>query len=153
MCIVCGCGVGVFLWVGVCGEGNALLHVVVKISHACCASPCTHTYPHPLTYQHTPIYTYLCTPMYTPPNTHPTPNTHPQHTYTYHRDTHTFTRRKGRLPEQREGDALDYRPLLHRDGSVLSVVDFEVHNWGVVCVCFVFVCVCVCSASSVHVWP
>jgi len=28
----------------------------------------------------------------------------------------------GRLPEQREGDAVDYRPLLHRDGSVLSVV-------------------------------
>jgi hypothetical protein len=30
--------------------------------------------------------------------------------------------RVGTLPEQREGDALDYRPLLHRDGSVFSVV-------------------------------
>ena len=28
----------------------------------------------------------------------------------------------GTLPEQREGDSLDYRSLLHRDGSVLSVV-------------------------------
>jgi len=40
-----------------------------------------------------------------------------------HRDTHTFTRRVGRLPEQRPGDAIDYRPLLHRDGSVLCAVD------------------------------
>ena len=40
-----------------------------------------------------------------------------------HRDTHTFTRRVGRLPEQRPGDAVDYRPLLHRDGSVLCAVD------------------------------
>jgi (E)-4-hydroxy-3-methylbut-2-enyl-diphosphate synthase len=28
----------------------------------------------------------------------------------------------GTLPEQREGDKVDFRPLLHRDGSVLSVV-------------------------------
>jgi (E)-4-hydroxy-3-methylbut-2-enyl-diphosphate synthase len=28
----------------------------------------------------------------------------------------------GTLPEQREGDTVDYRPLLHRDGSVLSPV-------------------------------
>jgi (E)-4-hydroxy-3-methylbut-2-enyl-diphosphate synthase len=40
-----------------------------------------------------------------------------------HRDTHIFTRRVGRLPEQREGDKVDYRPLLHRDGSVLCAVD------------------------------
>ena len=40
-----------------------------------------------------------------------------------HRDTHVFTRRVGRLPEQREGDTIDYRPLLHRDGSVLCAVD------------------------------
>ena len=32
------------------------------------------------------------------------------------------SRRVGTLPEQREGDKVDYRPLLHRDGSVLSVV-------------------------------
>jgi (E)-4-hydroxy-3-methylbut-2-enyl-diphosphate synthase len=30
------------------------------------------------------------------------------------RDTHTFSRRVGTLPEQREGDELDFRPLLHR---------------------------------------
>jgi hypothetical protein len=30
------------------------------------------------------------------------------------RDTHTFSRRVGTLPEQREGDEMDYRPLLHR---------------------------------------
>lgn len=39
-----------------------------------------------------------------------------------HRDTHTFSRRRGQLPEQREGDSYDYRPLLHRDGSVLTAV-------------------------------
>lgn len=38
------------------------------------------------------------------------------------RDTHLFSRRVGRLPEQRNGDKVDFRPLLHRDGSVLSVV-------------------------------
>lgn len=39
-----------------------------------------------------------------------------------HRDTHTFSRRVGRLPEQRAGEVLDFSQLLHRDGSVLSVV-------------------------------
>ena len=39
------------------------------------------------------------------------------------RDLH---RRAGRLPEQRDGDAVDYRPLLHRDGSVLSPVSLQV---------------------------
>ena len=43
-----------------------------------------------------------------------------------HRDTHDFARRVGRLPEQRAGDRVDYRPLLHRDGSVLSAVTLEV---------------------------
>ena len=43
-----------------------------------------------------------------------------------HRDIHTFTRRAGRLPEQREEDAVDFRPLLHRDGSVLSAVTLQV---------------------------
>lgn len=43
------------------------------------------------------------------------------------RDTHDFGRRVGQLPEQREGDGkVDYRPLLHRDGSVLSAVTLEV---------------------------
>eukprot|EP00887_Chlorella_sp_A99_P004201 scaffold15.g4201.t1 len=49
-----------------------------------------------------------------------------------HRDTHDFSRRRGagrgrpawvgRLPERRESEALDFSSLLHRDGSVLSVV-------------------------------
>ena len=39
-----------------------------------------------------------------------------------HRDTHLFTRRVGKLPEQRDGDSVDVRPYLHRDGSVLSAV-------------------------------
>lgn len=43
----------------------------------------------------------------------------------HHRDTRVFTRRVGRLPEQREGDAVDFRPLLHRDGSVLSAVSVK----------------------------
>jgi hypothetical protein len=34
----------------------------------------------------------------------------------------------GRLPEQREGDRVDYRPLLHRDGSVLSGVTLSVRG-------------------------
>lgn len=39
-----------------------------------------------------------------------------------HRDFKTFTRRKGDLPAQKAGDAIDFRGLLHRDGSVLSAV-------------------------------
>lgn len=43
------------------------------------------------------------------------------------RDTHDFGRRVGQLPEQRETDGdVDYRSLLHRDGSVLSAVTLEV---------------------------
>lgn len=38
------------------------------------------------------------------------------------RDTHTFSRRVGDLPTQREGDDMDYRPLLHR--SVVLVTLF-----------------------------
>ena len=45
-----------------------------------------------------------------------------------HRDTHTFTRRTGRLPEQKEGDELDFRSILHRDGSVLSAPTLSVHT-------------------------
>ena len=47
-----------------------------------------------------------------------------------HRDIHTFTRRAGRLPEQREGDPVDFRPLLHRDGSVLSAVTLQVRAFS-----------------------
>lgn len=43
------------------------------------------------------------------------------------RDIHDFGRRVGQLPEQRETDGnVDYRPLLHRDGSVLSSITLEV---------------------------
>ena len=46
------------------------------------------------------------------------------------RDTHDFSKRVGRLPEQRDGDRVDYRPLLHRDGSVLSAVSLKVRAPG-----------------------
>ena len=39
-----------------------------------------------------------------------------------HRGFKSFERRKGTLPAQRAGDALDFRGLLHRDGSVLSTI-------------------------------
>jgi len=42
-------------------------------------------------------------------------------TYSDGRDITSFARRRGDLPEQRDGDAFDYRGLLNRDGSVLSV--------------------------------
>jgi GcpE protein len=43
------------------------------------------------------------------------------------RDTHDFGRRVGQLPEQRQTDGeVDYRSLLHRDGSVLSAITLEV---------------------------
>jgi (E)-4-hydroxy-3-methylbut-2-enyl-diphosphate synthase len=42
-----------------------------------------------------------------------------------HRDTHTFSRRTGQLPEQREQDTVDYRSLLHRDGTVISSVTLQ----------------------------
>ena len=38
------------------------------------------------------------------------------------RDITSFARRSGRLPVQKEGDELDYRGLLNRDGSVLLSV-------------------------------
>jgi hypothetical protein len=47
------------------------------------------------------------------------------------RDTHTFSRRVGTLPEQRDGDELDFRPLLHRLETVITVMT----------------CYCVCAAS------
>jgi len=42
--------------------------------------------------------------------------------YVDSRDIFSFARRRGVLPEQREGDTFDYRGLLNRDGSVLNVV-------------------------------
>jgi (E)-4-hydroxy-3-methylbut-2-enyl-diphosphate synthase len=42
-----------------------------------------------------------------------------------HRDTHTFTRRVGKLPEARQEETLDYSTLLHRDGSVLSSINLS----------------------------
>uniref|UniRef100_A0A7S0WSW2 4-hydroxy-3-methylbut-2-en-1-yl diphosphate synthase (ferredoxin), chloroplastic n=1 Tax=Pyramimonas obovata TaxID=1411642 RepID=A0A7S0WSW2_9CHLO len=41
------------------------------------------------------------------------------------RNFREFGRRVGDLPEQREGDTMDYRGLLHRDGSVLSAVTLD----------------------------
>ena len=43
-----------------------------------------------------------------------------------HRDIHSFAKRVGRLPEQKEGDEVDFRGLLHRDGSVISAVSLQV---------------------------
>ena len=60
-----------------------------------------------------------------------------------HRDTHDFARRTGRLPEQRAGDRVDYRPLLHRDGSVLSAVTLEVRTG---CSC------ALCAKDQGHGW-
>ena len=39
------------------------------------------------------------------------------------RDFQSFARRAGALPEQRDGDAFDYRGLLNRDGSVLTTIE------------------------------
>lgn len=39
-----------------------------------------------------------------------------------HRHYYDFQRRTGDLPTQREGDAIDFRGLLHRDGSVLMSI-------------------------------
>jgi (E)-4-hydroxy-3-methylbut-2-enyl-diphosphate synthase len=41
------------------------------------------------------------------------------------RDITAFARRSGDLPEQQEGDSVDVRGFLHRDGSVFSVVTPE----------------------------
>lgn len=41
------------------------------------------------------------------------------------RDTHTFSRRVGDLPLQKEGDTFDFRGLLHRDGTVYSAVSLK----------------------------
>ncbi len=41
------------------------------------------------------------------------------------RDTHSFGRRVGDLPQQLPGEEYDFRNLLHRDGSVFSSVDLK----------------------------
>eukprot|EP00210_Caulerpa_lentillifera_P008348 g7962.t1 len=41
------------------------------------------------------------------------------------RDTRDFAKRHGTLPVQKEGESVDYRPLLHRDGSVLSAISLD----------------------------
>ena len=41
------------------------------------------------------------------------------------RDFKTFTQRVGQLPLQKEGDDIDVRNVLHRDGSVLSAVTLD----------------------------
>lgn len=44
------------------------------------------------------------------------------------RDITTYARRSGKLPEQQEGDVVDARGFLHRDGSVFSVVTPEMFS-------------------------
>lgn len=44
------------------------------------------------------------------------------------RDITSFSRRQGELPAQQDGDAVDVRGFLHRDGSVLSVVAPEMFS-------------------------
>jgi (E)-4-hydroxy-3-methylbut-2-enyl-diphosphate synthase len=48
--------------------------------------------------------------------------------YTDTRDITSFSRRQGELPAQKEGDAVDARGFLHRDGSVLGVVRPEMFS-------------------------
>ena len=45
--------------------------------------------------------------------------------FTDTRDVTSYSRREVQLPDQREEDAMDFRGLLHRDGSVISVVTAE----------------------------
>mmetsp|Transcript_18538 Transcript_18538/g.53608 ORF Transcript_18538/g.53608 Transcript_18538/m.53608 type:complete len:756 (-) Transcript_18538:137-2404(-) len=45
--------------------------------------------------------------------------------YTDTRNIESYSRRQGELPEQQEGDAIDVRGFLHRDGSVIASVDPE----------------------------
>eukprot|EP00591_Stephanopyxis_turris_P011195 CAMPEP_0195521728 /NCGR_PEP_ID=MMETSP0794_2-20130614/19235_1 /TAXON_ID=515487 /ORGANISM="Stephanopyxis turris, Strain CCMP 815" /LENGTH=757 /DNA_ID=CAMNT_0040651341 /DNA_START=62 /DNA_END=2335 /DNA_ORIENTATION=+ len=45
--------------------------------------------------------------------------------YTDTRDITAFARRHSELPEQRDGDNIDVRGYLHRDGSVISAVNAE----------------------------
>ncbi len=44
------------------------------------------------------------------------------------RNIQSYSRRQGELPEQQEGDIVDVRGFLHRDGSVISVVRPEMFN-------------------------
>jgi len=45
--------------------------------------------------------------------------------FTAFRDFQNFKKRRGDLPTQLEGDAVDVRGLMHRDGSVFSTVSLE----------------------------
>jgi len=45
------------------------------------------------------------------------------------RDTHAFARRVGDLPQQKEGDELDYRPLLHRCARLAAWVHVGFGGW------------------------
>ena len=65
------------------------------------------------------------------------------------RDTHDFARRISCLPEQRDGDVVDYRGLLHRDGSVLSALSLQVRRVGLPCAVPSQLCCC----SLVMLWP
>jgi len=49
-------------------------------------------------------------------------------TYKDTRNIQSYSRRQGDLPEQKEGDVVDVRGFLHRDGSVISVVQPEMFN-------------------------
>ena len=42
-----------------------------------------------------------------------------------HRNIESFEKRRGELPVQMEGDEFDIRGLMHRDGSVFSVVTLD----------------------------
>jgi (E)-4-hydroxy-3-methylbut-2-enyl-diphosphate synthase len=48
--------------------------------------------------------------------------------FTDTRDITSYSRRQGELPPQKDGDAIDVRGFLHRDGSVLSVVTPEMFS-------------------------
>lgn len=44
------------------------------------------------------------------------------------RNIQSYSRRQGELPDQQEGDVVDVRGFLHRDGSVIMVVQPEMFN-------------------------
>jgi len=44
------------------------------------------------------------------------------------RNIQSYSRRQGALPEHKEGDVVDVRGFLHRDGSVIAVVQPEMFN-------------------------
>ena len=52
------------------------------------------------------------------------------------RDITDFAKRSGQLPQQREGDEIDFRSILHRDGSVLSAPTLAVSPPSCDCLLF-----------------